>query len=69
MKEKKRRSLAKTISWRIIATIVTIGGIYIFEHNLCLATGIGLGINAVKMVLYYIYERGWNRINWGKTRS
>jgi|688.fasta_scaffold829560_2 hypothetical protein len=57
MTETKTRSVVKTIIWRIICILV-----------LAYWTGLGgsLLINALFMTLYYIHERIWLRINWGK---
>lgn len=60
--DRKIKSLGKTISWRIIATLTTISLIYIFTKEITLALGIG-GIEIIaKMILYYIHERVWNKI-------
>jgi uncharacterized membrane protein len=42
--------LLKTISWRIIATGITIGTIYIFTGNIVFSGEVGIVINAVKLL-------------------
>lgn len=55
-------SLLKTISWRVIGTIDTIGISYLLTGKLDVAMGIG-GIEVVsKMILYYIHERAWVKL-------
>ena len=64
--EDVKRSLVKTLSWRIIGTIDTTIVAYIITGTVTHAITIG-GIELVsKMVLYYFHERGWNKIKWGK---
>ena len=66
MKSKIRRSLVKTLTWRIIATTDTFLISWIITGYLTLAGAIA-GIEVcTKMFLYYGHERGWNKIKWGK---
>ena len=65
-KESKRRSILKTISWRFWATLTTAILVYIFTGKLTLAAAIG-GIEIViKMTLYFLHERAWNNVSYGK---
>lgn len=64
--EKPMRSIAKGISWRILATLATIALVYIFTGNISLSLGIGLVEVILKIILYYFHERIWNKIKWGK---
>ncbi len=64
--EKLKRSLAKTISWRVIGTLVTVLISWIITGTLALAFSIGAVELVSKMVLYFFHERTWNNIKWGK---
>lgn len=64
--ESKSRSLIKTIIWRLIATILTGGVAYYFTGEIFEASKITLVAAALSMIAYYIFERIWNKINWGK---
>ncbi|PKQ46448.1 DUF2061 domain-containing protein [Confluentibacter flavum] len=65
-KEKPIRSIAKSISWRIIGTIDTMIISWIITGKLNTALLIG-GVEVVtKMVLYFFHERIWNSVKWGK---
>lgn len=65
-KESKRRSVIKTISWRLLATITTAVLVYLFTGKIEIAAAIG-GIEIiVKIILYFFHERAWNNINYGK---
>lgn len=61
-----KRSLVKTISWRIVGTLATIIISYLITGTLVLAFSIG-GIELIsKMILYFFHERAWEKIKWGK---
>lgn len=65
-KESQRRSLAKAITWRIVATSTTMAIVFGFTGKLLLAGGIGLVESLSKMLFYYIHERLWSRSSFGK---
>lgn len=64
--ENLKRSLVKTVSWRIIGTIDTILISWIITGTLALAFSIGAIELITKMALYFFHERAWNTIKWGK---
>ena len=64
--ENIKRSIVKTISWRVVGTLATVIISYVITGTLALAFSIG-GIELVsKMVLYFFHERVWNNLKWGK---
>tara|TARA_B100001287_G_scaffold176431_1_gene148719 strand:- start:361 stop:600 length:240 start_codon:yes stop_codon:yes gene_type:complete len=68
MKSKARRSLAKTLTWRVLATTDTFIISWFVTGTWTLAGAIA-GIEVVtKMFLYYGHERLWNRIKWAKEK-
>ena len=64
--EKIKRSLIKTISWRVIGTLDTILISWLITGTLAMAFSIGAIELVTKMVLYFFHERAWNSIKWGK---
>jgi len=58
--------MAKAISWRIVATCTTIILVLILTGNLVISTGVGALELLSKIVIYYIHERIWNRLNFGR---
>jgi len=64
--EKLKRSLAKTISWRIVGTIDTVLISWLITGTLVLAFSIGAIELVSKMILYFFHERTWNTIKWGR---
>jgi uncharacterized membrane protein len=65
MKETRKRSILKSITWRIICIIVSILTSFVLTGKWDLAVAIGTVYNLITMILYYFHERIWNRINWG----
>ena len=60
-----KRSIVKSISWRIIATAVIIVMAYIWFGEWVSSISLGIVANGLKAVLYYLHERGWNLVGWG----
>ncbi len=69
LKDTKARSLVKGISWRIIGTIDTFLLAYLFLGEFKLAGPIALTEVATKIFLYFIHERLWNLVAWGREKS
>ena len=66
IKSSLSRSGAKAVTWRVIATTTTISLIYIFTGKLDLSLGIGLLDIITKLTLYFLHERTWNKIWYGR---
>ncbi|MEE9499830.1 MAG: DUF2061 domain-containing protein [Candidatus Omnitrophota bacterium] len=66
--ELRKRSVAKTITWRVIAFFVTMIAVYLYNRDIKESLIVSLSANAVKMILYYLHERFWNRINFGRKK-
>ena len=64
--EKRKRSLVKTISWRITASITTMILTYFFTRNVVITVGIGSTEAVAKFLIYYLHERIWNKISIGR---
>lgn len=64
--EKPVRSILKTISWRTIGTLDTIGISWVLTGKVETALAIGSVELVTKMILYFGHERLWNAINFGK---
>ena len=67
--ESRKRSIVKTITWRVIATFVTVSIVYFFTRELVLSAGIGLVDVVIKTVFYYSHERIWDRIYFGREKK
>jgi len=67
-KETNRRSIAKGISWRFIATSTTVIIVYLFFGELDTAIYAGLIETILKIGLYWAHERAWFKIRWGRKK-
>jgi len=68
MKTHHRRSIAKAISWRILATLTTFTIVYILSGKLILSMEVGVLEVTSKVLLYYLHERGWEKLSWGQLK-
>jgi uncharacterized membrane protein len=66
MQETRRRSIAKSIVWRLICIIVSVFTSFFLTARWDLAVAISASYNIITMILYYFHERFWNRVEWGK---
>ena len=65
MVETRKRSVAKTVLWRIICIVVSVFSVFILTGKWDLAVAVGTVYNVTTTILYYFHERLWNRIKWG----
>jgi uncharacterized membrane protein len=63
----RKRHIAKSITWRIVGTIDTFILSWIVTGNPLTGIKIGLAEVVTKMILYYLHERVWFKINLSKT--
>lgn len=66
--ETKRRSLAKAISWRFIALAVTTAVGFLMTGSAKFAVSIGVADSMIKILAYYLHERTWTSIDYGRMR-
>ncbi len=64
--EKRVRSVAKTISWRIVATSTTILLVFLFTRDFVISASVGSLEVLAKIVIYYVHERIWNMLDFGR---
>ena len=64
--ELKKRTLAKTMTWRVTASLTTFLIAWILTGDLLIGVSIGSIEAIAKIFLYYYHERIWNNINWAK---
>ena len=66
--EQRKRSILKTITWRILASAYLIILSFFFTQAIIVSTKIALTDAIANLIEYYFHERIWNRIKWGKTK-
>jgi uncharacterized membrane protein len=64
--EQHSRSLLKSISYRILSITADSIAAYFFTHDAALSAGIVIVVNSYSTVLYYLHERAWANIHWGR---
>jgi len=64
--ETHSRSIFKAVTWRAGGTVVTCAVAWVLTGNLDLAAKIGLLDTAVKIGAFYLHERLWNRVSFGR---
>ena len=65
----RKRHIAKTITWRVLASLTTFIVAFIFfreDPNVTeKATAVALTEAIIKMALYYFHERAWYKSSFG----
>ena len=64
--ETLRRSVVKTISYRVVILILDFTSIYLFTGQIKVAVGFMIVSNLYTTIGYFFHERIWDRIKWGK---
>jgi len=59
MKVSKKRHIAKTISYRIVSTIIGFGIMWYVSGNIKIGAAFGVAELIYKPIQYYIHERVW----------
>jgi len=63
--ETRKRSLLKAITFRVIEIAIDtiILSFFVVPH---VAIGLAVGMECICFILHYLFERIWNKVNWGK---
>ena len=65
----RKRSLLKSITWRVIASLDTFIIAWFITGKLSWAGSIASLEILTKTFLYYFHERLWARVKWGKRNT
>ena len=60
------RSIVKTICWRLTGTLCTFLISYAILHDLTISGSIAVIQLTFNSIAFYVHERIWNTIKWGK---
>ena len=66
MSDSNKRTVAKTVSWRLTGSASTFLISFLISGNFAIAGSIALVQITANTVLYYVHERIWNKITWGQ---
>jgi len=69
MADSHARTIAKSLSWRFSAFIITAVIAWAVTGSPGVAASIGLADTLVKLVTYYLHERMWLRIPFGQPKQ
>ena len=64
--ETRTRSIAKAVTWRIAATLITAAVAYLLTGSIGKAASIGMLDSAVKLLAFYGHERLWLLVPLGR---
>ena len=67
--ESHSRSLAKAVSYRVCGSAVTGVIAYVLTGKPMVSGGIALADMLSKIVLYFLHERLWEHIQFGRTKA
>ena len=62
------RSVAKAVSYRVFGSLSTAALFYVMSGDWKLSAGAGIADSIVKLGLYFLHERVWNHINFGRPK-
>jgi len=67
-KDTNIRSIVKAISWRAIALMTTMLIVYLFTRQIDIAIKAGVIETGFKLFFYWMHERLWFKIRWGRKK-
>ena len=65
----RSRSLAKAVSWRVVGSLDTFSLSFLVTGHAGHAASIAVAEVVTKIGLYYLHERAWRRIAWGRLEA
>lgn len=67
--ESRKRSAIKTVCWHFIATSITACIIYVAIGRIGLVLAIAAIDIILNMIAYYLHERIWDRVSFGRDKD
>lgn len=66
MRDTHRRSIAKAIGYKVVSIALLALLSWFFTRDLIQMSLITITYEAIAIIGYYVYERIWGRIGWGR---
>ncbi len=66
--ESRLRSVAKALTYRLTGTLTTVAVTFAVTGQLAVALAVGSVEPALKILVYYLHERAWQRVPHGAMR-
>ena len=63
-----KRSFLKGAMWEIISFIITALIIYLIYGNIGNSVKFSFFLTVIKIPFFFLHERVWKKVRWGKTR-
>jgi adenylylsulfate kinase len=64
-----QRSLMKGVLWELISFITTSFAVYLIYGNIGTSLLFSFVLTLIKVPLFFIHERMWKRVKWGKIKD
>jgi len=61
-----QRSFVKGVVWEAISFILTFAAVFLIYGDFILSLKFSIGLSLIKIGLFFIHERVWKLIKWGK---
>lgn len=65
-REKRTRSVAKAVTYRLVSIIMDSTIAYAITRDTEKTALLVIISNVISIMVYFVHERVWNRIHWGK---
>lgn len=65
-KEKRTRSVAKAVTYRLVSIVMDSTIAYAITRDTEQTAMLVIISNVISIMVYFVHERAWNRIHWGK---
>lgn len=69
MEDSQFRSMVKTVSWRLTGSTATFLIAWAIGGDLTMAGSIAIVQIVANTILYYVHERTWNIVTWGRINT
>jgi adenylylsulfate kinase len=63
------RSFFKGMVWEVVSFIIVVIAVYLVYGNLTMSIGFSIVLTIIKIPLFFIHERIWKHIKWGKIHN
>ncbi|MBM3765505.1 MAG: DUF2061 domain-containing protein [Acidobacteria bacterium] len=67
--ESNTRSIAKAVSYRILGSLATAMIFLVLTGDWKMSAAAGVSDSVVKLALYFLHERMWNHISFGREKA
>ena len=68
MIDSHKRSVTKAMSYRILGSLCIMLIVFTFTRKVALGIGVGIFDFLAKITLFYLHERIWAKVKWGKVK-